>query len=650
MQTFSKILVANRGEIAVRIIRTARKMGFRTVAVYSDADACALHVEYADEAVLVGAAPVSESYLNQDKILQAAMKTGAGAIHPGYGFLSENPEFARRCKAQGIVFIGPSPEAIELMGNKRLSKLAMMNEGIPCIEGYQGEQQSDDELVAQAERMGYPIMIKASAGGGGRGMRQVYSESDMCECLKMARSEALTAFGDDSLILEKSVVDARHIEIQVFADSHGNCVYMHERDCSVQRRHQKVVEEAPSPFVDQGLRKEMGEAAVKVAKSCNYIGAGTVEFLVDKDKRFYFLEMNTRLQVEHPVTEMITGLDLVAWQIKVAAGEALPLQQEDIPLSGHGIEVRLYAEDPSNNFLPQTGKVLSWDFEANNGIRVDSGIKSGSVVSPHYDPMLAKIVAWGESRSEACRKLLSCLEDIRLLGFKNNKGLLRTILTHDVFLNGQATTEFLERDVNIDTPNGPGTRLLVLATVLRHTQDSKHHSTRSGWRISSSAEKHYRWKCDSQVYDVSLVPEGKQFLVSVEQASELIELHDFGNDTCIYSHDGIRKKQHYVMAEQKIFLESPSGHFEFEDVSLVNQSALSEAESGEVLASMDGVIVDVMVKRGERVRKGDTLVILEAMKMEHPLKSVIDGIVEEVTIEPGKQVRVRQMLCKVVIE
>jgi len=450
MKPINKILIANRGEIAVRVINTAKALGYRTVAVYSEADTDALHVEVADEAVCIGPAPVGESYLVADKLLQAASLSGADAIHPGYGFLSENADFARRCQAAEITFIGPPAEAIELMGSKRLSKIAMIDAGVPCIPGYQGSEQDDARLISEAERIGYPLMVKASAGGGGRGMRLVWEQASLAENIRTARSEAQSAFGSGELILERAVIEPRHIEIQVFADSQGDAVYLGERDCSIQRRHQKVVEEAPSPFVDEALRQRMGEAAVNAAKACNYRGAGTVEFLVDAKGEFYFLEMNTRLQVEHPVTELITGQDLVAWQIKVASGEPLPLSQDQIQLSGHAMEVRLYAEDPRNNFMPQTGQVQRWDLPDSDGVRIDHGIRQGQPVSPHYDPMLAKIIAYGSNREEARRRLACAVEDTTLLGVNNNKRFLANILRHPVFASGEATTAFIEQHFSDD--------------------------------------------------------------------------------------------------------------------------------------------------------------------------------------------------------
>ena len=384
MSGINKVLVANRGEIAIRIFRTARSMGYRTVAVYSGADADALHVDWADQAVCLGPAAAEESYLAIKKILLAAERTGADAVHPGYGFLAENADFARACQDAGLIFIGPPAAAIELMGSKRLSKVAMQEAGVRCIPGYQGDDQSDSQLLSQAGKIGFPLMVKASAGGGGKGMRLVSSESELDDAIGRARSEAQKAFGNGELILEKALVESRHIEIQVFADCHGNVVHLGERDCSIQRRHQKVVEESPSPFVDEDLRKRMGRAATDAARACNYLGAGTVEFLVDQDKNFYFLEMNTRLQVEHPVTELVTGQDLVAWQLLVASGEPLPLLQDDIALTGHAMEVRLYAEDPRKQFMPQTGKIFRWDTPESDSVRIDHGIRVGQHVRPHY--------------------------------------------------------------------------------------------------------------------------------------------------------------------------------------------------------------------------------------------------------------------------
>ena len=467
-----KLLIANRGEIAVRINRTAQALGYRTVAVYSEADAGALHVTEADEAVCLGPAQANASYLNSEAVLEAARITGADSIHPGYGFLSENAEFARACRAAGLVFVGPPEAAIELMASKRRAKEAMVAAGVPVVPGYESARASDAALTDAADALGYPLMIKASAGGGGRGMRLVRQASELAEALTRARSEARQAFGDDELILERAVVDARHVEIQVFADRHGHVVHLGDRDCSIQRRHQKVVEEAPSPFVTPALRQAMGEAAVRAARACGYEGAGTVEFLVGQDRTFYFLEMNTRLQVEHPVTEQITGQDLVAWQLAVAEGRPLPLTQAEIPLHGHAIEARLYAEDPARAFQPQTGTLLRFDAATGEGVRVDTGVRTGDRISPHYDPMLAKIVAWGSDRDQARRRLIRALEDTVVFGVTTNRHFLSRVIDHDLFGQGNATTAFLEQTFATSpclSPQPPALAELAIAAAILGT-------------------------------------------------------------------------------------------------------------------------------------------------------------------------------------
>ncbi|NQU63399.1 MAG: acetyl-CoA carboxylase biotin carboxylase subunit, partial [SAR324 cluster bacterium] len=446
MTTFRSILVANRGEITMRIMRSVKTLGYKTIAIYSEADAGAPHVQFADDAVLIGPAPVAESYLDMNRILKAARDTGADAIHPGYGFLSENAEFAKACADAGLVFIGPTAEAIDLMGNKAAAKRRMMAAKVPCVPGYEGEDQSDRALLKAAGDIGYPLMVKAAAGGGGRGMRLVFAEQDLQTALDTARSEAQNAFGSGELILEKAISRPRHVEIQVFADTQGNVIYLGERDCSVQRRHQKVVEEAPCPIMTAELRARMGAAAVDVARSINYRGAGTVEFLLDDQGDFYFLEMNTRLQVEHPVTEMITGLDLVAMQIRVAEGKELWLTQEQVKLSGHAIEVRLYAEDPAQDFLPVTGSIDLWAPAQGEGIRIDSGIVTGQEISPFYDPMLAKVITWGETRQTALNRLVEALKGTTLFGAKTNKKFLIDVLERETFKKGQATTAFIDEE------------------------------------------------------------------------------------------------------------------------------------------------------------------------------------------------------------
>ena len=637
MPAFTKILIANRGEIACRIQRTAQTLGYRTVAVFSDADAQALHVQMADEAVHIGPAPVNQSYLNIPAILDAARRTGADAIHPGYGFLSENAGFAQACLDAGLTFIGPSVAAIELMGSKRQSKLAMLDAGVPCIAGYQGNAQDDATLQQEANRIGYPLMIKASAGGGGRGMRLVHDGSQLLDQLRTARSEALNAFGSDELILEQALIDPRHVEIQLFGDSHSNLIYLGERDCSIQRRHQKVIEEAPSPVMTPALRQAMGEAALKAGRAVNYVGAGTVEFLLDRNGHFYFLEMNTRLQVEHPVTELITGLDLVELQLNIAAGEPLPLQQADVTLTGHAMEVRLYAEDPAQGFLPQTGDVLRWEPAAR--VRIDHGVLEGQRISPFYDAMLGKIIAHGATREEARRKLLRAVQDTVLLGVTTNQGLLVDLLGQADFIAGEFSTGFIAKHFN-DIPRHAATKeqvALAAALFYQHSANT-HRQGLSGWR--NKAAWRYRLAVNDEVQDLDVnVLDGNHL-----QANG-IEIHDLTTDgrwaTLVI--DGIRRRLPYHLDDTQLWLPG---------VKIINRtqhvaSRQADASTGIVKAPMDGAIVDIRVSAGESVSKGQLLLVLEAMKMEHPLTAGIDGVIKGVQVVAGDQVRNRQVLLEI---
>ncbi len=658
----NKILIANRGEIAVRVIRTARDLGFRTVAVYSTADADAMHVHEADQAVCIGSEPASESYLRVDKILAAAAQTGADAIHPGYGFLSENGQFSSACSEADIIFIGPDSAAIELMGSKRLSKIAMIEAGVPCIPGYQGEEQDDEKLLLKAQEIGFPIMVKASFGGGGRGMRLVHQPDELAEQMKMARSEAQNAFGSGELILERAIIEPRHIEIQIFADRHGNVVYLGERDCSIQRRHQKVVEEAPSPFVDELLRQKMGEAAVNAAKSCQYVGAGTIEFLVDKDKNFYFLEMNTRLQVEHPVTELITGLDLVAWQLMVAAGQPLPLVQDDIHLRGHAVEVRLYAEDPRNNFIPQTGTVLCWrtsHADASSNIRIDHSVAEGQVVSTHYDPMLGKVIAYGDDRQTAVRRLASAVQDIVLLGVNTNKHFLHKVLRHPVFTAGEATTAFIEQQFSTDSSvknSTPELATVAKAALLFYLQGAKSAGMSHGnpWQTAVATSYSFKLEHAGEVMGVQLSCEANCFQISLgdyrEDAAQSLTLEwvSCKDNRCVVVESGVRQAFDYVFDSSCLFLDDGSGHYIFDNITHQPASAGGGVGNGEVVASMDGSIVEVLVKTGDVVEQGQTILVIEAMKMEHPLKSDISGIVKSLTASVGQQVKSKQLLATVI--
>ena len=657
MPAFNKILIANRGEIACRVMRTAQDLGYRCVAVYSAADADARHVQLADEAVCIGPAQVNQSYLLIDAIIGAAHKTGADAIHPGYGFLSENAEFARACEQAGIVFIGPSVEAIHLMGSKRLSKLAMLEAGVPCIPGYEGAAQDDETLSREAQRIGYPLMIKASAGGGGRGMRQVAEASELLAQIRTARSEAQNAFGSGELILERAVIQPRHVEIQIFGDQHGNIVYLGERDCSVQRRHQKVVEEAPCPVLTPQLRQAMGEAAVKAAASVNYVGAGTVEFLLDRRGEFFFLEMNTRLQVEHPVTELITGQDLVAWQLRVAEGLPLPLKQEEIHLTGHAMEVRLYAEDSTNNFLPQTGQVLRWEPALRGGIRIDHGLVEGQAISPFYDPMLAKIIAYGATREEARRKLVRAVEDCVLLGVNGNQRFLTNLLQHPEFAAGNASTAFIAEHFAADpslSPQPPAAGELAAAAALLYQQSANaraHQGGLAGWRNAGNAPWRFVLKQGEQQFAVELevLADGPQpsLLAKVGEQSISLKLLASDGRWASLELDGIRQRLAYQLDGDKVWLYGHNGNLQLSDITHLPVSSTAGAGSGSVKAPMDGAIVEVLVEEGARVSKGQLLLVLEAMKMEHPLKASIDGVVRRIGVSQGEQVKNRQLLVEI---
>lgn len=636
MPSFNKILVANRGEIACRVLRTAHELGYRSVAVYSEADADARHVQLADEAVCIGPAAVAQSYLNLEAILDAARRSGAEAIHPGYGFLSENAEFARACEAAGIVFIGPDAEAIHLMGSKRLSKIAMLAAGVPCIPGYEGAEQDDATLRREAERIGYPLMIKASAGGGGRGMRLVEEPDQLLEQLRTARSEALGAFGSAELILEKAVLRPRHVEIQVFGDRHGNLLYLGERDCSVQRRHQKVIEEAPCPVLDADLRRAMGEAAVKAAASVNYVGAGTVEFLLGEDGRFYFLEMNTRLQVEHPVTELVTGQDLVAWQIRVAEGHPLPLRQEQVELRGHAIEVRLYAEDAGRGFLPQTGTVLRWDPELLPGVRIDHGLVEGQAVTPFYDPMLAKLIAWGETREEARQRLLAMLSETSVGGLRTNLAFLRRILGHPAFAAAELDTGFIARhqDDLLLAPQALPEHFWQAAAdawlqsepgYRRDDDPYSPWSRNDGWRSALARESDLMLRCRDE-----------RRCVRLRHASP--SQYRLDGDDLVSRVDGVTRRSAALRRGRQLFLEWEGELLAVEAVDPIAEAEAAHAHQGGLSAPMNGSIVRVLVEPGQTVEAGATLVVLEAMKMEHSIRAPHAGVVKALYCSEGELV------------
>ncbi len=659
MARFSKVLVANRGEIAVRVIRGAKQLGYRTVAVYSDADRDAMHVQEADEAVRIGPAPAKESYLVIEHLIAAAKQSGAEAIHPGYGFLSEREDFAQAVQDAGLVFIGPDPHSIEAMGNKSASKIRMIAAGVPCVPGYQGDGQSDETLVSEANKVGLPVMVKAAAGGGGRGMRLVHQESDLLASIQSARSEATNAFGSGQLLIEKAVVDARHVEIQVFGDRHGNVVYLGERDCSVQRRNQKVVEEALSPAVGPDLRRRMGEAAVAAAKAVNYVGAGTVEFMLARDGQFYFLEMNTRLQVEHPVTELVFGLDLVEWQLRVAQGEKLPLSQDQVlqRMNGWAIEVRLCAEDPQQNYLPQTGQVLRWNAPQGAGIRVDSYLRDGQLISPFYDSMQAKIIAWGEDRETARQRLLKALQDTTLLGVVSNRDYLVDIIAHEAFASGDFSTAFIGRHFPTDAvaARKPTPRQAALAAVALYLDDARclaqEHELAPefiGWHSSHESPVDYKLKWRDQAFELRVLAQrGHAFSVTLGGETLMIDVSRSSGEGFHYVCDGVQGKARTARDGDAIWIDADGACWHYADASLAPAQAAAAGSDGRLLAHSDGKVVAVHVQPGDRVEKGQVLAVLEAMKMEFQLQLPVAGTVESVSVVAGQQVKNRQVLVVV---
>lgn len=668
MTDFNTLLIANRGEIACRVIRTAKAMGLRTVAVYSDADAQAPHVSLADNAVHIGASPVSASYLDQDKVLAAAVSAGAGAIHPGYGFLSENAAFAEKVAAAGLVFVGPGKKAIEVMGDKARSKRAMIAAGVPCVPGYQGEDQSDATLVNEAQAIGFPLMVKAAAGGGGRGMRLVDQESELADAIKLARAEAQSAFGSSELIIEKAILQPRHVEIQVFADTHGNIIHLGERDCSVQRRHQKVIEEAPCPVMTPALREAMGTAAIDAARAVEYCGAGTVEFLLgpeqpNGEREFYFLEMNTRLQVEHPVTEAVTGLDLVELQLRVARGETLPILQDDVRLSGHAIEVRLYAEDPAADFLPCTGPILLWAPPTGPGLRVDDGIRSGGEVSPFYDPMVAKIIAHGSSREDARMRLIRGLSETALFGLANNRDFLIDALAQPAFASGAATTDFIAQTYG---EQGVSSHILAaedfcLAAVLQFRLAQQLCNAKAvgvadellNWSSTGALHSVYAYQHGETTLHLQVRPKGSNTLHTTYQVTgaekecsiEVIELDTTQGKVRV---DGQVERIHFYAGDEgELYLARATHSFSLRNLLAANALSNEDGGGGQVLAPMHGSLVEVLVDKGTKVSKGDKLAVLEAMKMQHEIKAQVDGTVIAVINTVGSQVAAGDLILEI---
>jgi geranyl-CoA carboxylase alpha subunit len=641
---FRKVLIANRGEIACRIIRSAHAKGYRTVAVYSEADRDALHVRLAREAIEIGSAPVAQSYLSIEKIIAAAKTSGADAIHPGYGFLSENASFAQACADAGLIFIGPSPEAIRVMGDKAEAKRRMITAGVPCVPGYQDEDQSDARLTEEAARIGFPVMVKATAGGGGRGMRLVQSANAFANALRTARSEAKNAFGDDRLLLERAIIGARHVEIQVLGDSHGNVIHLGERDCSVQRRHQKVVEEAPSPAVNAELRARMGAAAVQAAQAVDYVGAGTIEFMLDSRGEFYFLEMNTRLQVEHPVTEMVTGVDLVALQFDVAEGKPLPLAQDDVRLDGHAIEVRLYAEDPRKEFLPQTGTIHLFEPATREGVRVDHGLARSGIVTPFYDPMLAKVIAHGTDREEARRRLIAALEDTVLLGVTTNKAFLIDVLETRAFVECEATTEFIEKYINIAPAEPPDFETMAVAAALFSDGAGQ------GWHSSHWLQHPIKLQIGETENNLRTARDGAFWNVTRDDESARLRILEKTSDRLRYDMDGHIRTLRFARPDNILHLDLGRRVLEIEDRTFSPPATADATADGILRAPMNGSVIAIRVAEGARVVRGEIVAVLEAMKMQHEIVAPADGTVEQVAVQPGAQVATRDPLVVVKVE
>jgi len=649
---FSSLLIANRGEIACRVIRTAKRLGIKTVAVYSDADAASPHVAMADAAVRIGPSPARESYLNVAAILEAARASGAQAVHPGYGFLSENAEFAEACAKAGLVFIGPPPSAMRAMGLKGAAKALMIKAGVPVVPGYHGDDQTVAHLSKEAERVGFPILIKAVAGGGGKGMRRVDKAADFAKALEGAQREAQAAFGDARVLVEKYVAAPRHVEIQVFADGHGNAVHLFERDCSLQRRHQKVIEEAPAPGMPEDVRRAMGEAAVKCAKAIGYQGAGTVEFIVDGSRGlsahgFYFMEMNTRLQVEHPVTEMITGLDLVEWQLRVASGEKLPRTQEQLAINGHAVEVRLYAEDPVKGFLPSIGRLVRLKLpDADAHVRVDSGVVEGGEVSMFYDPMIAKVIAWDQTRTAALSRLANALETAEVAGVRTNLAFLISALRHDAFMAGNIDTGFIDRHkAELIPPAGsaPDDALFFAAAFL--LLERRARATPSPWSLLDG------WRVGGVRHEeaVRLTDGGKDRTVGVGYRAKgwrmTVDAHSIDVDACFEddgsvsaSLNGRRAQARVLRVSGDLVVLIQGRSFAFKPHDPLEAAEHAHDGAAELRAPMPGKIVQILAKPGDRVRRGQALAIIEAMKMEHTLAAPGDLTVKTAPYRAGDQV------------
>jgi len=653
---FTSILIANRGEIACRIARTAKRMGLRVIAVYSDADEGALHTQLADEAYHIGPAPVSESYLKSDKIFEIAKRSGAQCIHPGYGFLSENADFAEQCEKAGIKFVGPPASAIRSMGLKDAAKDLMQKAGVPVVTGYQGANQESEFLRDKARQIGYPVMIKAVAGGGGKGMRRVDAHSEFDDALLSCQRESAAAFGDDKVLVEKFIANPRHIEMQIFGDSHGQAVHLFERDCSLQRRHQKVIEEAPAPGMTQDVRKAMGDAAVRAAKAVGYEGAGTVEFIVDgsdglKPDGFFFMEMNTRLQVEHPVSEEVTGYDLVEWQIRVANGEKLPAIQEDIKLNGHSFEARVYAEDPANEFLPQTGVLHRLEWPHNIDARIETGVEQGAEISPFYDPMIAKLVVHGPDRQTALDKLVLALDETKILGLKNNIGFLSKLARNSAFQAGEMDTGLIDNNLASLLPQETDNQIAICAAawllnilMQNHSKGPWHELI--GWSTQGSPRKDcLHLVINSEKTEINLAWNETGFVVNDTSNCSLPNVID--NKLSVV----INNKEHIIDFAKvqtptgtKLFINFEGNHIEIFAQDLLSRENVGGAGSAIVRAPMPGKVIAIHVKEGDIVDHGAPIVVLEAMKMEHTLTAAVSGVVKTLATELNSQVEENELL------
>ena len=652
---FSKILIANRGEIACRVAATARRMGVRTVAVYSDADAHAAHVQACDEAVHIGGNAPRDSYLQWQRILEAALQTGAQAIHPGYGFLSENADFANACQQAGVVFIGPSSASIQAMGLKAASKQLMEKAGVPLVPGYHGADQSPDLLAAEAQRIGFPVLIKASAGGGGKGMRIVHQASDFDEALASCQREARSSFGDDAVLIEKYVQRPRHIEIQVFGDSHGHTIHLHERDCSVQRRHQKVLEESPAPGLSAALRERMGAAAVAAAQAVNYLGAGTVEFIVEQSEGgmdFFFMEMNTRLQVEHPVTEAVTGLDLVEWQLRIAAGEPLPLTQDQVRVQGHAIEARICAETPDNDFLPAIGHLhvmrMPHAQRFTPGVmRWDSGVREGDDISPHYDSMIAKLIVHGDTREQALARLDQALSELHIVGVANNVAFLRQVVRSPSFAHAQLDTALIEREKAVLFNQQPLPEHWAVASAVAHVLQSETSSApgwqdpwsrTDGWLVQGQSLRKFDYLSGeaSGLAVLTRTSHGPS-LLQIGERTQALEWQVHGDAVQLeWGEQRLRAQVYAVKDQLHVFADLGSASVQF--INPLAHAAQDAAAGGNLTAPMPGKLLSFAVKVGDKVSAGQALAVMEAMKMEHTVAAPADGTVAELLYAPGDQV------------